>query len=198
VNPILTALMTGFGIGWIAGMSPGPDTALVLRSVMADGRRGGATCSLGIGLSMFVYASASIASLGLLRKASPEVLSFFRIASASYLIWLGISLIRSGPSKPASEKVGPAGGALRGFFCNITNPKTFLFFSALGTHFLTTGREQEYAAVVAGAAVAVPTWFLMLTMLSGYFQERLQSARRFLDVVAGLVLVMFGLSALVA
>src|SRR3954454_5668431 len=76
-------------------VTPGQDTALTIRNTLARGRRGGGHTAAGVALGQLVWALAASAGLvALLRAWEPAFLAL-RIAGAVYLLYLGLTALRS-------------------------------------------------------------------------------------------------------
>ncbi|MEW9871221.1 LysE family translocator [Arthrobacter sp. HS15c] len=85
-----------------------------------------------------------VAGLAALLAGMPGVLGWITVAGAGYLLWLGISTLRSwrGASFSAADAVGsPAANQLRTFFQGMgtsgINPKGLLFYVALVPQFVS-------------------------------------------------------------
>lgn len=76
-------------------MTPGLDTALVIRNTTRGGWKDGITCSLGICCGLFVHATMSAVGLSVVLVSSAELFTVVKTIGAIYLIWLGVQSIRS-------------------------------------------------------------------------------------------------------
>lgn len=113
---------------------PGPDWALILA---AGSRAGGAVVAPtvgGLALGYVLLTSVVAAGVGPLVAAAPETLVVMTVVGATYLIYLGVGILRSPPAG-----VSGAGGVapisrpdsvLRGVGVSALNPKALLFFLA--------------------------------------------------------------------
>lgn len=79
----------------ILTLTPGLDTALVIRNTTRGGFHDGAVTSLGICLGLFVHASFSALGISVILTQSAELFTLVKSVGAAYLIWLGISSLRS-------------------------------------------------------------------------------------------------------
>src|SRR5579885_2973956 len=73
-------------------VTPGLDTALVLRTGAVEGPRRGALTALGVCCGLMVWRLAVALGLGVLLAASHAAYLALQLAGAAYLIWLGAGL----------------------------------------------------------------------------------------------------------
>jgi threonine/homoserine/homoserine lactone efflux protein len=120
--------------GLLLNITPGPDTLYIVGRSSAQGARAGAVAALGIGTGALVHICAAALGLSALLAASATAFTAVKIVGAAYLVYVGISLIRSkGPAEsPASAAENPSvsvrGIFFQGFLTNVLNPKVALFF----------------------------------------------------------------------
>jgi len=92
-----------------------------------------------------------------------------RIVAGCYLLWLGISMIRSslfkGPVRVPVKTSGQA-GPVRGFVTSVTNPKALAFF---GSAFALTAPAQPdlyyHLAAVAALTGLSAVWHCLLALI---------------------------------
>lgn len=119
---------------------PGPAMFYAAARTLAGGKRAGLMAVLGIHLGSYVHILAAAAGLSFLFHAVPVAYTLVKLAGALYLIWLGISMIRSkGENHPATES-SAAKSARKAFAQSVTvevlNPKTAIFFLAFLPQFI--------------------------------------------------------------
>lgn len=77
-------------------VSPGADTLLVIRNVVARGRGAGIATAFGICCGLFVHATLSALGLSVLLAHSAWAYELVKVLGALYLIWLGLqSLVQT-------------------------------------------------------------------------------------------------------
>jgi len=154
-----TALL--FSIVALAAIAtPGPTVLLALSNGSRRGVRGALPGILGAVLSDFVLVGAVALGLGALLAASEFWFSMLKWVGAVYLAWLGIRMLRSKGGSfdaPRAETGGPATGMngdgrkvfLKSFLVAVTNPKGYLFCSALMPQFIDPSAAQgmQYAII---------------------------------------------------
>ena len=86
-------------------VTPGPDTALVIRNALRSGRRAAAFSALGIGVGSAVWAGASLLGIAVLLETSAVAFTVFKLAGAAYLGYLGLrTLFGSFRREPRSAR----------------------------------------------------------------------------------------------
>lgn len=162
-------LMLAFGINAVV---PGLDFTMVLRQSIVHGRQAALFTSVGIATSIFVHGAYSILGVGLIVSQSILAFNMLKFAGAAYLIWLGISALRSpAPKEPTAfgdaqtAQMTPAKAFVRGFLTNLLNPKAVLFFVAL---FTTLVSEHTLMVVkgfyVLNMSVMLFMWFVLVSI----------------------------------
>ena len=140
-------------------MTPGLDTALVIRNTTRGGWKDGITCSLGICCGLFVHATLSAVGLSVLLVGSAELFTAVKTVGAIYLIYLGMQSIRStfnqhqttnSTIEKSKESKPLAVSFKEGFLSNILNPKTAVFYLALLPQFI----NPEYNALIQSLLMA--------------------------------------------
>lgn len=201
----MTLLQALIGFTLAAGLltlTPGLDTAMVLRTAAVEGSRRALLAGLGVVGGCLVWGAAVALGLGALLQASLLAFTALKWIGAAYLLWLGVNLIR----KPrAAFELGAAlpkaGGDLawlrRGFLTNLLNPKVGVFYVSFLPQFLPAGVQPApfiflLAAIHALLGVA---WFAVLVAATRPAAAALQKASvvRWLDRLTGGVFIAFGL-----
>lgn len=181
-------------------LTPGVDTAIVLRAATAQGRRPAVMASLGIGLGCLLWGAAVSLGLGALLQASELAYTVVKLAGAAYLLWLGAGLLlrpRQALDEEADAGSGGQGAAFwRGFLTNLLNPKVGVFYVTFLPQFVPAGASVAgYSFFLAGLHVVLTLiWFAVLiaaTVPLGRFLRR-ATVIRALDRLTGGVLIAFG------
>ncbi len=197
--PLLLAFIAAASV---LTVTPGTDTALVLRTVMADGRRPAALASTGIALGCLAWGTAVSFGLGALLHASEAAYNILKFTGAAYLVWVGTRLLSRPRTTldPAVGEMPPRGAAeafRRGFLTNLLNPKVGVFYVSFLPQFLPAGASvAAYSFFLAALHVVLTLiWFAVLIAatapLSGFLRR--PTAMRTLDRLTGGVFVAFGL-----
>ena len=162
------------GAGLLLNLTPGADMALVVRCAAAQGWRAGAAAALGVGAGCWVHIAAAALGLSALLAGSPTAFALLRWVGAAYLVWLGLSLLRSPAATAASAAVDPANRAVawwqvfrQGFLTNALNPKVALFFLAFVPQFITAGAPHKALAFIVLGTVFVVNSTLVNLAIAG-------------------------------
>jgi threonine/homoserine/homoserine lactone efflux protein len=129
--------------GWLLNITPGPDTLYIIGRSSTLGWRAGAVAALGIAAGTLVHICAAALGLSALLAASAAAFTAVKLIGAGYLLYVGITLIRSASAKPSLARTkAPRTSSIRGIFIqgfltNVLNPKVALFFLAFLPQFVT-------------------------------------------------------------
>ncbi|MBX3587602.1 MAG: LysE family translocator [Ramlibacter sp.] len=144
----LTTLLLFSLVALVAIATPGPTVLLALANGSRWGVRRALPGMLGAVLSDFVLVGAVALGLGALLAASEFWFSVLKWAGAAYLGWLGMRLLRSGGGfeLPGSghEAAPPTARSVfsKSFLVAVTNPKGYIFCSALLPQFIDPAAAQ--------------------------------------------------------
>jgi threonine/homoserine/homoserine lactone efflux protein len=197
---VLLPVLAFIGAATLIVLLPGPDTLVVVRSILRGGRRQGTLTALGnlCGLSVWVVGAAL--GLAAMLEASEIGYAVLRIVGACYLVLLGVQAWRSRGhvDQPGEGRRGVLGTGFRaGVLTNLLNPKVGVFFVTFLPGFVPDGSSVLWVTLLFGAifiALTAAYWVLLLG-LSGRVTTWMNtpSIRRRLDTATAAVLVAFGL-----
>ena len=191
-----------FVLGFALAASPGPDSFLIVRNTLVEGRRVGFMTLLGNRIGLCAHLAAAIAGLSVALQNSPALYLGVRLLGAAYLVYLGASSLvsrarRSPTSIVAKPQLGMATvtAVRQGMLNNLLNPKVSLFFLSLFPQFATDELLSGSPVTVAAVFLAGNTlWYVLLVQVVGWrwLRERLQRFQAALDLVFALVFVGLG------
>jgi threonine/homoserine/homoserine lactone efflux protein len=209
VSP-MAALLPYIGLCVLFAVTPGLDTAVVLRTSLHGGARAGVFTAMGCASGMLVHATVVALGMAELVLRVPMAYEVMKLVGAFLLIVLGcrtgwIALrTRDVSHRPAETthagwSLGRGGAPyLQGLLTNLTNPKVTLFFIATLPQFIPVGR----VSVAVPMALALSTITLMcsmswlsLTAITVNRARRLLDsarARRMQELLLGAALVALG------
>ena len=181
-------------------LTPGLDTAMVLRTAAVEGPRRAAMAALGVICGCLAWGAGVALGLGVLLAASSLAYTALKWAGAAYLAWLGIKLMlrpRSRFDLAASAASGGGGWWGRGLLTNLLNPKVGVFYVSFLPQFVPphVAAAPFIFLLAAIHAVLGALWFAALIAATSPLQRWLQrqAVVRWLDRVTGAVFVGFGL-----
>ncbi|MEV4297690.1 LysE family translocator [Microbispora rosea] len=185
-------------------LTPGLDTALILRTSLLAGRRPAWAVVLGIQLGTLLWGLLTAAGLSALLTASQMAYEVVRWAGVAYLIWMGGRMVwrsrTSGADDVASADAADAGWGRafrRGLLTNLLNPKVGAFYVAVLPQFMPQGVSHAVMGVLlAGVHVCEGlVWSAVLIGFTGVLRGWLRRppVKRALDRLTGLIVIGFGL-----
>lgn len=133
---------------WVVLITPGANV-LVVSSLAASGScRAAVFAGLGVTVVAGVWSSLAVLGVNAIFAAHPYLRMAVQVAGGVYLLSLALRLWRTSPAPAGDQQVqlSPAAAFRLGFFTNIMNPKSALFFGS----------------VFATALPAEPSWLLLL------------------------------------
>jgi threonine/homoserine/homoserine lactone efflux protein len=88
------------GVSAVMIMTPGPDTAVTVRSALVGGRAAGLMTALGVATGLTLWAVATSAGMVALLLTSEPMFLAVRYVGAAYLVLLGIQALRAALRSP--------------------------------------------------------------------------------------------------
>lgn len=213
-----TALWSFALVVGLLTLTPGLDTALILRTAALGRRREAWGVVLGIQTGTLVWGALSSLGVSALLTASHTAYDVLRVAGAAYLLWMGSRMLwgslrrRAGDAAQPDDASDAAGtgpglglrrggglrsGLRRGATTNLLNPKMGVFYVAVLPQFIPA-HAPHFAMGMLLTSVHVLEgllWSGVLVAFAGVLRGWLRRpvARRVLDRVTGVVIVGFGL-----
>jgi threonine/homoserine/homoserine lactone efflux protein len=187
-------------------ITPGLDTALVLRTSAVEGGKQAMLAGIGICFGCLLWGVAASFGLNALLAVSGFAYKVLRIVGAIYLGYLGIKLlIRAFASTSSNSGVEPEeyasrDGSLwfkRGLLTNLLNPKVGVFYLSFLPQFIPTGVPVWSFSILLALIHATEglLWFLLLTNATELISSWLRQRRVLmaLDSAMGVIFIAFGL-----
>lgn len=182
---------------------PGPGTFTLLTATGRGGVRGGYTALAGLLVGDQILMWLALAGVAALLKANPTVFHAVQYLGAAYLVWVGISLLRT--PKGDGAEVGPVRMQPGRYFhqailVSLLNPKAILFFVSFFVQFVDPTYAHPWASfLVLGLLVQMASvLYLSLLVHSGHrLAESFRRRRRLTSVVtagAGTLFIGFAVS----
>jgi threonine/homoserine/homoserine lactone efflux protein len=195
-----------FALSVLLIVTPGPDTALVLRNSIWGGRKAGAATAVGVGIGLATWTIAASVGIAALIQASEPAFLVLKLLGAAYLAYLGAQALlaafrRDDKHAPrdllAPARVRPVKALRQGVLSNLANPKIAIFFTTFLPQFVPASSPSFVALLELGFIFCTITlaWLLAYAVAAagvGGFLRRTR-VRRAMDGVTGFVLIGFGL-----
>ncbi|NIY46428.1 LysE family translocator [Cedecea colo] len=179
-------------------LTPGLDTALILRTATVEGGKKAFHAALGIDSGCFIWGALVAFGLGALLAASEIAYSLLKWCGAAYLCWLGIQLmIRPRRSFDAFHSGLRYGGNwfLRGMLGNVLNPKMGVFYVSFLPQFIPAGHSPViWTFLLVFIHVFIGTaWSLTLIMATRYASGlfNIPAVVTWMDRITGGVFMLF-------
>ncbi len=193
----------------ILTLTPGLDTALVLRNSSRGGVKDGVATSLGICLGLFVHATFSAIGISAILAQSAELFNAVKMVGAAYLIWLGATTLREvwkgdvalSDMDARTHNLDIKRSLREGFLSNVLNPKTAVFYLAFLPQFI----DPEGSAFLQSTLMAAIHFVIAMIWQCG-LAGTLNSAKNLLksptfmrrmEATTGVVLVGLGVKLMV-
>lgn len=192
----------------ILTLTPGLDTALVIRNTSRAGMVDGCVTSLGICAGLFIHATFSAIGISAILAQSAELFQIMKMIGAAYLIWLGISSLRSllktgqgmNVAALSHTELSVKRSLREGFLSNVLNPKTAVFYLAFLPQFINPEHSPLLQSLLMAAIhfVIAMVWQCGLAGALSSAKNLLKNASfmRWMEGTTGLVLVALGVKLL--
>ena len=194
--PLLLAFLVA---ATVLTVTPGTDTAIVLRAATVEGRRPAILAGSGILLGCAIWGLAVSLGLGALLRASELAYVAVKLAGAAYLVWIGATLLlrpRATLEMPDADRRTGRTAFWRGFLTNMLNPKIGVFYITFLPQFVPRGAGVAgYSVFLALIHVALTVvWFAALIAAAVPLGRLLRrpAAIRTMDRLTGAIFVGFG------
>jgi len=181
-------------------VTPGPDTALIIRSALAGGPRASTLTAFGVALGSAAWAAAATLGIGVLLELSAgAAFTVLKLAGAAYLCYLGLRTLLARTPDPQPD-VSPQprhdrSAFAQGLLSNLLNPKAGAFFVTVMPQFVLPG-DSSWRLVLLVATYE--TMLLLWLIPYGHVVHRMgRSAigirvRTAITRLAGVVLIGLG------
>ncbi|MEW7314947.1 LysE family translocator [Buttiauxella gaviniae] len=179
-------------------LTPGLDTALILRTATVESGKKAFQAAIGIDVGCFIWGALVAFGLGALLAASELAYNVLKWCGAAYLFWLGMQLILRPRSKFDATQADTAPTSnwfLRGMLGNVLNPKMGVFYVSFLPQFIPAGHSPViWTFLLVAIHVLIGTlWSLTLILATRYASEILKtpSIVKWMDRATGGVFLLF-------
>ncbi|AUX93797.1 LysE family translocator [Mixta gaviniae] len=195
---VIDALLTFSFAAVLLTLTPGLDTALILRTATVEGRKQAIRAALGISVGCLIWGVAVAFGLGALVAVSELAYDILKYCGAAYLSWLGINMLVHPRKKFAvadsSEK--PASNwFLKGVLGNALNPKVGIFYVSFLPQFIPQGHSPliwTFWLVSIHMTIGL-IWSMMLIGATRPLTSLLRKEKviRWMDRTTGIIFLLF-------
>jgi threonine/homoserine/homoserine lactone efflux protein len=196
-------LLRGMLIGLAIAAPVGPIGVLCIRRTLRDGPLAGLITGLGAASADAIYGAIAAFGLGAVMSRLTGISFWTQLIGGVFLVYLGLRTLLERPAEHAANvnRRGLLGAYASTFLLTLTNPATIIAFLAI---FAGLGLGAGVAGwnallLVGGVFLGSATWWLLLSGGVSLFRSRMTPRNlRWVNIVAGLILLGFGLAALAA
>ncbi|ERK17973.1 LysE-family efflux protein [Pantoea sp. AS-PWVM4] len=185
----------------ILTLTPGFDTALVLRTAAAQGWQRASATAFGVTLGCLAWGVMVGLGLGALLLASEMAYNLLKWIGAVYLLWLGVKLLLNPRTQAlegqpsATKEQGFFACFVRGLLGNMLNPKVGVFYVTFLPQFIPAGASVPlWCTLMALTHMAIGlVWNAVLIGGSHYFAAHLRrpAVIKVMDRLTGCVFIGF-------
>lgn len=199
-------IFTFFLVVSLMVMSPGPNGALLLKTVPMLGKKHGYVNVMGIATAFYLHGTLSVLGLSALIVSSASLFFIVKIIGAIYLAYLGIkALISVFKQKAPSVNIEEDKSCVypkkfstcfwEGLLTNLLNPKVSIFYLAAFPQFINFQSNAIFASytLVTVHALFAVVWFSSMVVLIGKSTKFIKSNKMhaLLQSATGAVLLWF-------
>ncbi|AIY39441.1 Homoserine/homoserine lactone efflux protein [Collimonas arenae] len=183
-------------------LTPGQDMVLVISRTLSGGTRAGIVTAAGVSTGLLVHTVLAALGVGALLQASEWLFTALKLVGALYLLYLGITLLRSSGELSLASIRGAPASTLRTFaqgaLSNASNPKIVLFYLAFLPQFVPANATHPMLSLfVLGATFAGLTFLVKgpVALFAGLLSASIHRNPRILTRIhrtSGIVLLALG------
>jgi threonine/homoserine/homoserine lactone efflux protein len=205
---MLVAILGFVAASAVIILLPGPDTLVVLRALLRQGKSSARRTALGVVTGLSIWATCAVIGISAVVRASHAGYTALRIAGAVYLCVIGVQALRSrgasaeldgaaDPDRHTRRRRGLIGtGYLGGLTTDLLNPKVGVFFVTFLPAFVPHGEPVGWVTLLLGGLFTIETglYFLVFLAFADKIVARLRRPRfrKLLDRGTGTILIGFG------
>lgn len=193
------SLLALFGAMLIVALVPGPAVFAVIARTFSSGFSRGLMMIIGITLGDFIFILLALFGLSIVSEIMGTTFLIIKYASAVYLIWLGVNLIKSKATAEdikASQESSLVTNLATGLMINLGNPKAIVFYIGLFPAFIDVNHvvTADVLAIMGVATLAFGSVNICYALLALRAKRMLKSphASSLINKTAGTIMVSTG------
>lgn len=202
MDPLL--LLKGIVLGFSIAAPVGPIGVLCIRRTLADGRAVGFVSGLGAATADTFYGCVAAFGLTAVSGLLTQQQGIIRLVGGIFLLYLGLRTLRAEPAKEAAS--ARRGNLLTAYgstvFLTLTNPTTILSFIAIFAGLGVASGAGGFGSaglLVFGVFCGSALWWLILSTGVSMARTRITPrVLRWVNIVSGSLLVIFGVLSLLS
>ncbi|WP_127491165.1 LysE family translocator [Paenibacillus glycanilyticus] len=197
------SMWSGVLVGLSIAAPVGPIGVLCMKRTINQGRWYGVLSGLGAASADAVYGLIAAVGFTALTNLLVDQRMWIQLIGGLFLCYLGYQSVRALPNsgKELQLNNGLARAYLTTFLLTLTNPMTILSFAAIfaGIQHSAQATTGDSLLLVLGIFLGSVLWWLLLAGLVGIIRTALSAkAMRWINVLSGIVLLVFGVWSLVS
>ena len=193
------SLLALFGAMLIVALVPGPAVFAVIARTFSSGFSRGLMMIIGITLGDFIFILLALFGLSIISEIMGTTFLIIKYASAAYLIWLGVNLIKSKATPEdikASKESSLVTNLATGLMINLGNPKAIVFYIGLFPAFIDVNNvvAADVLAIMGVATLAFGSVNICYALLALRAKKMLKNpnASSLINKTAGTIMVSTG------
>ena len=194
-----SSMIALFGAMLVLAAMPSSSVLLVISRSAVEGFIHGVVTALGIVAGDIVFILIAILGLSLLVDSMGDMFILVRYLGGAYLVWMGISLLRTKPAELKVEKSGSvslSSSFISGMLFTLADQKAILFYLGFLPAFinLSSLTLADIAVILTITLVAVGgvkvAYAFMTGGVTSLFTDR---AKRAMNIASGSLMLLIGL-----
>lgn len=200
---MIELFIRGLVFGLAIAAPVGPIGLLCIRRTITDGRLVGFVSGLGAATADALYGSVAALGLQALSALIFSLNTALQIVGGLALIWIGLTTMIARPV-PVSVQPTPTRRRLLSAYLStllltLANPATILIFTVIFAGLGAVGKGGIGLVLVVGVACGSALWWTILSSGVSLMRQRVTvPVLRLINLVSGLVIIGFGVTALLS
>lgn len=179
-------------------LPPGASFTLIMSSALAGGRGGLLRTLTGTALGIYIHALLIGIGISAILISLPGAYRLLEVAGTTYLLWLGVMLIRSGLhtyQAGTQDRTGliSVGDAV---VANLLNPKAIVFYLTVVSGFVGQhGGVGNYLILASLHVIVMSLWLSCISYVLVFSAKAIDARllKKYVNISGGILLIVFSL-----
>lgn len=201
----ISLFIKGIAVGLSASAPLGPIGVLCVQRTLNKGRWPGFVSGMGAAFADTLYATIAGLGLGFIINFIEEKQLYFEITGIALLFFIGIKIFAANPIKQYRRRGKVKNNLFEDFFSvaflTLSNPLALFLFLAVfaGLGLVNQGVNQfQTLYLTAGVLAGSTSWWFTLSSLVNKFRDKFKlRSIWWINKIAGAIIVLFGLFAII-